>query len=425
MYRHNLLRMLGSVIWVAIPILSLTLLLPHNFSINYGITLLLLLCMLLLNFATLLLPTRESILTERLGLLTGAYGVAMIGLTCAAIHFSGGVRSPYFAFLLLVTAFCTSLYTSLKSAVIISGFSAGAYLAVLLLFSPVSRHDTQLLCAQIFFLFLVTFFINRLGAESREQLREKEKALQELRALSEMDRAASSFVSAVSFEMRTPLTSILGFSEMLANKSVEPEKEQEYVNIISREADNLSRLVEDLLDISRLESGRVKLNREVTKLEVLFKGSIPLLQPVCDPSRMVMNIPPDLPDIMVDIQRMKRVFDAVCGYIARKSARGSEIRISAKTEGQEVVLTLNIRNRAVASPPEEEERLFPPPTSHDDEGLELAMARRIIMAHMGSINLIQASGGWFTIVIRLPLITPYDLAGKVPATLGGMGGRPA
>jgi len=418
------MRMLGGLIWIAIPIIALMLFLPHEVPIQYEITLLLLFCVLLVNFSTMLLPFKESLLSQHLSLFMSLYSFSLIALICAAIHFTGGVQSPLFTLLLLATAFSTSLFSSLKAAALISCTSVVAYLATLLVFSELTSQDIQLICAQVFFILLTSFFINRLSVESREQAQERAKAMEELRSLSQMDRAASSFVSAVSFEMRTPLTSILGFSEMLVSKQLQTDKEREYVEIISREADNLSRLVEDLLDISRLESGKLQLNREVTSLDHLLEMSLPVLEQVCDPSQVVVNIPADLPGVMVDTQRMKRVFDSVFGYVVRRSGRGTEVRASAKTEGQEVVITLNIRNREAAAPPQNGSRIFPPLGAPDKEDLELAMARRIVLAHRGSINLIQTSGGWFTIVLRLPELAARDFVTASPTSFGAFEENP-
>jgi len=411
--------MLGGLLWIAIPIISLLLiLLPHDVPIYYEMALLFLFCMLLVNFSTILLPFKVVLPGKRTGLLLGFYTLSLILLNCAAIHYTGGVHSPLFPFLLLTTAFSTSLFSSLKTAVLISATSVGSFLFAILVSGDVYSEQVQLICAQVFFLILISFFVNRLSVESREQAQERANAMEELRALSQMDRAASSFVSAVSFEMRTPLTSILGFSEMLVSKQMEPGKEREYVEIISREADNLSKLVEDLLDISRLESGKAKLNREVTSLDHLLSMSLPVLEQVCDPSRIVVNIPENLPGVLVDPQRMKRVFDSVFGYVVRRSGRGTEVRASAKSEGQEVVITLNIRNREAAALRENGSRIFPPLGAPDKEDLELAMARRIVLAHRGSINLIQTSGGWFTIVLRLPELAVQDLVFASPHSFG-------
>lgn len=419
MYRQNLMRLLGGLMWIAIPVMSVMLLvLPHEVPIHYEMAILFLFCILLVNSATMLLPLKAGLPSRRFNLLLGLHSLFLIALTCAAIHYTSGAHSPLFTFLLLTTAFSASLFSSLRAAILLSGASVGGYLFTVIAFSEVSSDDIQLLCAQIFFLVLISFFVNRLSVESREQAQERSKAMEELRSLSQMDRAASSFVSAVSFEMRTPLTSILGFSEMLVSKQLEPEKEREYMEIISREADNLSKLVEDLLDISRLESGKVRLNREVTSLEHLLSMSLPVLEQVCDSSQIVVNVPEGLPGVMVDPQRMKRVFDSVFGYVVRRSGRGTEVRASAKAEGQEVVITLNIRNRKAGALRANGGRIFPPLGAPDKEDLELAMARRIVIAHRGSINLIQTSGGWFTIVLRLPELAARDFVFTSPSSFG-------
>lgn len=424
MYRTNLMRMLGGLLWVAIPVACLMLFLPHDVDITYELALFFLFCMLLMNFATILLPLRESLRQRYLAVLLALFCLAMLGLTCAAIRYTGGTHSPLFTLLILITAFTSSFFPSLSGAVLLSGFSATAYLFTILFFGGAVHEDAQLISTQVFLLLLTAFFINRLGVESREQALERSLAMEELQALSDMDRAASSFVSAVSFEMRTPLTSILGFSEMLASLELDPEKEQEYVNIISREADNLSRLVEDLLDISRLESGKLTPDREFTRLDQLLNLSLPLLDAIDGSAQVDLRIPSDLPGVMVDAQRMKRVFDAICAYIVRKSGRGSEVRASAKTEGREVVMTFNLRNRDAAIHHENGSRIFPLLMGQEEEDLDLAMAQRIVLAHKGSLKFIQASGGWSAIVLRLPEITARDFMSD-PAPYGSFKETPA
>jgi signal transduction histidine kinase len=418
------MRMLGGLIWIAIPVIALMLFLPREVPIDHLMTLLFLLCILAVNSLTLL-PLKEKLLGKRFIPLTSLYSLSLIVLICAAIRYSGGARSPLFVLLLLITAFSNSFFNSFRAFALISGASTSIYLASLLVFNMPSSDDVQLVCMQVFFLLLTSFFINRLGVEGREQAQERAMAMEELHSLSQMDRAASSFVSAVSFEMRTPLTSILGFSELLASMQLEPEKEREYVDIISREADNLSGLVEDLLDISRLESGKLQLNREVTSLAHLIDLSLPTLEKACDPSRIVMNIPGDLPGVIVDPQRMKHVFDSVFGYIVRSSGRGTEVRASAKTEGPEVVITFNIRNHEATASRKDGSRIFPPLGAPDKEDLELAMAHRIVMAHRGSVNLIQTSGDWFTIVLRLPELAMRDFILSSPSSYDGFKERPA
>ncbi len=400
--------MLGSLWWISIAAMIAMLALPHSAAIRYDMVLLALLAMLVLGLSASLLPYRETPPGRGFGLLVGFFSLALSLLTCVAIRYSGGAHSPFFPFLLLVTAFSSGLFPAPGTATLLSGLSLCAYLVTVLLLAQPRASDAQLISAQSFLLALVSFVVNRMGAESRKQAMERERAMEELRTLSQMDRAASSFVSAVSFEMRTPLTSILGFSEMLVSRETEPEKEREYVEIIAREAQNLSKLVEDLLDVSRLESGKLRLQKEVIGLQRLLEVSMPLLESPREPIRVKTSIPGDLSPVMVDTQRMKRVFDSLFAYITRKSGPGSEVRLSAKNEGGEVVLTVNIRKGENGGRHHNGTRVFPPLGGVEEGDLDLAIARRIVQAHQGSLSLIPTSGAWFTIVLRLPELSIGD-----------------
>lgn len=409
--------MLGSLWWASIVIMSALLVLPHAVATRYDMALLALFAMLVLSLSASLLPYRETPPVRVFGLLVGFFSLALSLLTCVVIHYSGAAHSPFFPFLLLLTSYSSGLFPSPASAALLTGLSLSAYLVTVLFLASPQASDAQLISAQAFFLVLASFLINRMGAESRKQAMERERAMEELRALSQMDRAASSFVSAVSFEMRTPLTSILGFSEMLVAREMEPEKEREYVGIIAREAQNLSRLVEDLLDISRLESGKLQLQKEVVGLQRLLETSMSLLDSSREPISVRASIPGDLSPVMVDVQRMKRVFDSLFGYIKRKSGPGSEVRISAKSEGGEVVLTVNIRKSETGGRQHDGTRIFPPLGGVEEGDLDLAIARRIVQAHQGSLSLIPTSGAWFTIVLRLPELSMDDfLVAPSPVT---------
>lgn len=90
------MRMLGGLIWIAIPVLAFMLFLPHETVIDYEMTLLFLFCVLLVNFLTMLLPFKEKLLSQWFSPIMALYGVSLIVLVCAAIRYSGGVRSPLF-----------------------------------------------------------------------------------------------------------------------------------------------------------------------------------------------------------------------------------------------------------------------------------------------------------------------------------------
>ena len=115
MYRQNTMRMLGGLVWVIIPLIALMLFLPHQVEINYDMSILMLFGILLINFATMILPFRDGLLDKYFNPIMTAYSIILVGLICAGIYYTGGMRSPLFSFLLLMTAFCSGLFSSLYS----------------------------------------------------------------------------------------------------------------------------------------------------------------------------------------------------------------------------------------------------------------------------------------------------------------------
>ncbi|MGQ9535638.1 MAG: sensor histidine kinase [Actinomycetota bacterium] len=414
MIRSNLARTLGNLIWITIPAVSLLLLLPHGKEVDYPVVLLPLLGVMALNTVTIVLPRRESALSRFMLPLVTLLLVVDLSLVGASIVMSGGADSPLIPLLVLVTAFGCGLLSHPGLSAFLMAISLAVHLASTLVFSRPEAGDTQLLCSQAFFLLFLSLFFDRLSAEALRQRRERSRSMEELRKLAEMNRAASGFVSAVSFEMRTPLTSLQGFSEMLVSKPLDPETEREYLTIIQREAENLGRLVEDLLDVSRLESGKAELHLEPYPLEELVENGMQILRSVCDPEGVACNFAPAIPAVMVDVKRMGRAINGMFHFISRRFGSGSEARVSLKAEGQELVYTVNVRNRQAtflggdpgAQPMSQWD------ASEDD--LDLAIARRVIAAHGGVFSVIRASGGWLTLVIRLPLPSPAP-EGTAPA----------
>ncbi|WP_287155688.1 histidine kinase dimerization/phospho-acceptor domain-containing protein [Candidatus Solincola tengchongensis] len=403
MFRGNMARTFGNFVWVSVPLVAALLLLPHEVDMNLFAVLLPLLGVLVVNTVTLVLPYRESALRRSLAPLVFLLLLADLSLLAASISLSGGARSPLFPLLLLVTAFGCGLLSSPGLSAVLVTLSLAAHLSASTLFHRASAGETQLICSQAFFLIFVSLLFERLSAEARRQHRERSRSMEELRKLADMNRAASGFVSAVSFEMRTPLTSLQGFSEMLVSKPLDHKTEMEYLSIIRREAENLGRLVEDLLDVSRLESGKVPLQREAYPLEELVRAALPALEHACDQREVVCAFPPGLPRVTVDVKRMSRAINGMFDFISRRFGSGSEVRVSMKAEGEELVYTVNVRNRQ-ATFLGENPKLHPMAHWDASEGdLDLAIARRIIAAHGGLFSVIRASGGWLTMVTRLPL----------------------
>lgn len=402
-YRRVLMRFYGTSVLAILPLVATLLVLSHDHSINYRGVMQVLVVLMLLNILVVILPLRRASLVKYYNILFFVSGMIFIVSAFLTIFFTGGVKSPFFPLLLLVTSFGTTFFESPVTAFVLVGISSGLYAFFSFKFIGIEPQEMQLLTAQIIFLLLITYLVNRMQSESKEQERVKNEALRELKLLSEMDQATSRFVSAVSFEMRTPLTSIQGFSEMLLREDLPEEKEREFIEIINRGAEHLTRLVEELLEISRLESGKTKLLREEIKLDELLEESLKTLEPVYQPDDIAIDFPSDLPPLYLDRNRMAKCFDVVFKHIRKRCESGTMLRMRAKVDDGDLALTINYRPMGEHRQ-QDDEHLISRLQWEREEDLEIAMARRIVTAHRGSMNIVSTEGPWSTIVIRLPIM---------------------
>jgi signal transduction histidine kinase len=163
-----------------------------------------------------------------------------------------------------------------------------------------------------------------------ERTAEMEKTLAELKKLDEMK---DSFLTAVSHEFRAPLTSIRSFSEILLQYDNEdPKMQKEFLHIINSESERLSRLVNDLLDLSQIEAGRMVYRDTVLSLEEVVRETARIQFPSLSQKslRLLLDLPPDLPDAMADRDRTKQVIANLLHNAISFSLPGGEISISAE-----------------------------------------------------------------------------------------------
>ena len=145
----------------------------------------------------------------------------------------------------------------------------------------------------------------------------------------EADRLKSEFISVVSHELRTPLTSILGYTELLLAREFAPAEQREFVKTVYNEANHLSQIVEDMLGISRLEAGTVKLNQWVVSMRQLIgEMTAQLSHHLSARHRMVIHIPNQLPPAYVDRDKVKQILFNLLINAAKYSPRGGEIALS-------------------------------------------------------------------------------------------------
>jgi PAS domain S-box-containing protein len=236
-------------------------------------------------------------------------------------------------------------------------------------------------------------------------------ASRELERLRQLDRMKSEFVNNVSHELRTPLTSIKAYTEALAGLLEDPTHRR-FLGVIEEESDRLLEMIENLLNVSRIESGKFRLQREGVSLADLIEGVLQLSKAQSDRHRLVTEISPDLPVVELDRNKMKEVLINLIGNAIKYSPGGGEVGIRAGI--QEGNLRIDVRDQGLGISEENQKRVFDQFFRVDSSataqiggtGLGLAITRSIVEAHGGRIQVESQLGKGSTFSVLLPLEQP-------------------
>jgi PAS domain S-box-containing protein len=216
----------------------------------------------------------------------------------------------------------------------------------------------------------------------------------------ELDELKSNLIATVSHELRTPLAAIKGYATTLLAEDVawDEVSQREFLTIISNETDRLSRLVTDLLDLSRIEAGSLQMSRTPTDLSELVTraGRLVLGE---DYQRLERKIPSDLPTLWIDRQRIEVVLRNLIENAAKYSPPAAPIVVSAKIVEEQLLVTVSDQGPGI--PPAHRDRIFDSFYRVDGRlsravpgaGLGLAICKGFVHAHGGQIWLEAAPIG--------------------------------
>lgn len=251
-----------------------------------------------------------------------------------------------------------------------------------------------------------------LEAKVQERTKQLSLALSDVQAIS---RNKSEFISAVSHELRTPLTSIKGYAALLSAGTIGeiPSKVKERLDKINKQSDNLVSLINDLLDISRIESGKTEMKLTPHPMAPIVENVHDLLTPQMKDKniRFINKVPVNCPNVPVDLNQIERVFINLINNAIKFTHNGGTITINAMVEPDKVTFT--IADTGIGISDENIKQLFNEFYRIENEinqnvkgtGLGLALCKKIIEAHGGRIWVESKINHGSTFHFTLPLTT--------------------
>jgi signal transduction histidine kinase len=233
------------------------------------------------------------------------------------------------------------------------------------------------------------------------------------RLLAESEQAKGELVSNVSHELRTPLASVLGFSALMLDRDLPADERRRYLEVIRTEAHRLAALLNDLLDLQRVEQEALELRQELVDLNDLLAAQVTLYSAQSEDH--ALRFEPAGEELLIkgDRDRLAQVIGNLLSNGIKYSPQGGEVEVGAGRIGDEV--TVWVRDHGLGIPEEHKDRIFTKFFRGDvgrergiaGTGLGLVLARQIIEAHGGEVGFESEEGSGSTFWIRLPA-APQD-----------------
>lgn len=245
-----------------------------------------------------------------------------------------------------------------------------------------------------------------------------ERALRERNeALAAADLLKSEFIANVSAEVRKPLTTVIGFSEMLAAEYFGKlnKRQHDYAKGITEAGQGLQTLISDILDLAAIEAGQMTLELDSLDVHPMLTGVLGLVRERVREKKVHLGFdcPLDIGWIVADERRLRQVMFNLLGNALKRTPAGGRVVVRAERRSGELALTISDTGAALSE--EQQARLFggfahggrrdalPPGQDGDDAGIGLALVQRFVDLHGGRVELASAPGEGTVVTVRLPV----------------------
>jgi two-component system sensor histidine kinase/response regulator len=237
------------------------------------------------------------------------------------------------------------------------------------------------------------------------------KLIEKQRELTGNNELKNKFIGIVAHDLRNPVISVRGFSELLIKDGNNfTEEQNEFLDIIHSTSQNMLAMINDLLDISRIESGNMQLTQKNGSLNKLIQERIQLIQLQADKKHITIHRDlPLIPEVIFDAHRLGQAIDNLITNAIKFAPIGSNVYLSLRQNGE--LIDFSVTDEGPGIPREEQHLLFSefhrlsirPTAGETSTGLGLAIAKKIIEAHNGMIEFETQEGMGSTFSLILPV----------------------
>jgi signal transduction histidine kinase len=236
--------------------------------------------------------------------------------------------------------------------------------------------------------------------------------------LYEMNNVKNEFLATMSHELRTPLNSILGFSEVLADSKNLTEKENRYANNIQTSGRSLMAMINDVLDLAKIESGKMELHAAEFRMDDLVERQVSTLMPLAEKRQIALtwSVDAGVPTLFQDPGKMQQILTNLISNAIKFTPEGGRVRISASKVADQCVVT--IEDNGIGIPLDEQERIFEKfrqgrgvpgqkdslTRRYEGTGLGLSIVKELSRLLEGEVSLESEFGKGSKFRVELPLI---------------------
>ena len=237
--------------------------------------------------------------------------------------------------------------------------------------------------------------------------------LQNLTQIRRLETVRRDFISNISHELRTPLASLKALVDTLHDGALDdPPVAHRFLEHMETEVDAMTQMVQELLELSRIESGQVPLRLKPTPVADVVLPPVERLRTQAERAglRLTVDLPPNLPPLLADAERVQQVVTNLVHNSIKFTPSGGQVTLSAEPAGNEVIIS--VRDTGVGIPVNDLPRIFERfykadrARSGGGTGLGLAIAKHIVLAHGGRVWATSVEGKGSTFYIALPALTP-------------------